>query len=227
MPGPYKRARSGSGTMSRQQSMAMTQPKNRQRLRMYKNSSIPNYVFTRIGPATTYTVNEITQAISFEFKLSDMPAYTEFTALFDKYRIDKAEVNFQLINNPNALLQTNSINSNSANNWYPKLYYCRDYDDAATVTLTQIKERSGTKMAVLEPNKVVRIKLKPAVAVQLYKTATTTGYSPKWGAFVDAAQPDVPHYGLKCVVDMLQVDPLQTFNVITEYKLWFTCKDVI
>jgi len=194
---------------------------------MYNQPSKPNYTFTRISGATTYACNDVTSAISFEFKLSDMPAYTEFTALFDKYRIDKAEVNFQLINNPNGPATLNGNTVTNACNFFPKLYYCRDYDDSSTVTLTQIKERSGTKMVVLEPNKIVRIKLKPAVAVQLYKTSTTTGYSPKWGAFVDAAQPDVPHYGLKTVIDFLQLDPIQTYNVITEYKLWFTCKDVI
>jgi hypothetical protein len=195
-----------------------------------KSFKLNTHSFSRFSAANTLDMTGTEQPLSFEFSLSSLYSYSEFTTLFDKYRLDKAVVYIQMINNPNSIIRTNLDPATASpwqnNNFYPKMWYISDHDDSSTTTIAAIKERVGVKCCVMKPNVVKRIVVKPACAVQLYRTATTTGYGPKYGQFIDMAQADVPHYGLKCVFDPLGLDPNGTFQFRYEWKLYFTCKDV-
>lgn len=200
-----------------------------------KAYSLSTHRFSRFSAAYTVEMTGTEQPLSFEFALSNLYSYSEFTSLFDKYRLDKAVVYIQMISNPDSTVKTNNtdnvtVNTGptgwNTNNFYPKLWYIPDHDDAATTTIAAIKERVGVKCCVMKPNMVKKITVKPACSVQLYRTATTTGYGPKYGQFIDMAQSDVPHYGLKCVFDPLGLDPVGTYSFRYEWKLYFTCKDV-
>jgi hypothetical protein len=116
------------------------------------------------------------------------------------YKIEKVIVKIQLINNPDAAIMPNNnpAATNNLNNFYPKIWYIRDDDDAAAETLLSIKERVGVKCKVMRPNQILNIVIKPKVAVQTYKTATATGYGPK-RMFIDCANADVPHYVSGCL----------------------------
>lgn len=194
-----------------------------------KGFSLNTHRFSRFSGAFTVDMTGTEQPLSFEFKLSDLYSYSEFTSLFDKYRLDRAVVYIQMINNPNSIAYTNVSSTGTGNvgvNWYPKMWYISDHDDSNTTTIAAIKERVGVRCCVMKPNVIKKISVKPACAVQLYKTATAAGYGPRYGQFIDMANSDVPHYGLKCVFDPLGLDPIQTFNFRYEWKLYFTCKDV-
>ena len=204
------------------------------RRRKTKNFRLNTHSFTRFT-AAQLDMTGTEQPLSFEFSLDQIYSYSEFTTLFDKYRLDKVDVYIQMITNPDAQLVTNvtagtNVNAATAyinsNNWYPKMWYINDHDDSATTTIAAIKERVGVKCCVLKPNVVKKITVKPAVAVQIYRTATTTGYGPKWGQYIDMSNTNVPHYGLKTVIDPLGLDPSGTFSFRYECKYYFTCKDV-
>jgi len=150
---------------------------------------------------------------------------------FKFYFSSETSVNF----NSTVFFQISSILGGSNNvlqgnhtNWYPKLWYCADYDDNTAETLSELKERAKTKCVVLRPNKIIKIVVKPAVTVQTYRTATSTGYAPTWNQWIDMANRDVPHYGLKFVVDCCGQDPLDTypFKLEIDRQYYFTCKDV-
>ena len=148
--------------------------------------------------------------------------------MFDNFRIDYVIMKMQLITNPDANTLNNVNSTFNSNNWFPKLWYIRDYDGGGSETLSSIKERQGVSFFVLKPNKEYSIKIMPKVAVQTYRTSTTTGYAPK-RLFLDFVNGlDVPHYGLKTVFDTLGVDPSDStgFQVRWEVKYYFTCKDV-
>jgi len=189
--------------------------------------SLNTHSFSRFSAAATVDMTGTEQPLSFEFALNSLYSYSEFTTLFDKYRLDKAIVYIQMINNPNSTWPPNTsggVNNNT--NFYPKMWYINDHDDSSTTTIAAIKERVGVKCCVMKPNVVKKITIKPACAVQLYKTAVASGYGPKYGQYIDMANSEVPHYGLKCVFDPLGLDPGQTFSFRYEWKLFFTCKDV-
>jgi len=179
--------------------------------------------FTRYGEAVTVTTSNVTEALTYNFALTDVINYAEFTALFDQYKIKMVEFKIQMINNPDAVWDTNNSTTGTTvqnqTNWFPKFWYIRDYDGGGADTLTQIKERVGVKFFVMKPNKEYTIKLKPKILVQTYKTLTSTGYAPK-SMFIDCADSGVPHYGLNAVVDCLGLNPQDAtgFRFRIEYK---------
>lgn len=227
--GKRKRSRSFSGSARRTKRAALriTRSKLSTITRRRNAKRLNTHCFSRFGAAFTLDMTGTEQPLSFEFKLSDLYTYSEFTSLFDKYKLTRAIVMIQMISNPNATWQTNTGGGvNNTNNFYPRMWYIADHDDSATTTIAAIKERVGVKSCVMQPNKIKKISVKPACAVQLYRTATTTGYGPKFNQYIDMAQSDVPHYGLKCVFDPMGLDPAGTYSFRYEWKLYFTCKDV-
>jgi len=165
----------------------------------------------------------------FNFKFDNLINAAEFSTLFDSFKITSVAITFQLINNPDAFLALSGpVNAQNVTNWFPKLWYIRDYDGGAAETLSSIKERQGVKFHIMRPNQAFTIKLSPAVSVQTYKTALTSGYGAK-RMFLDMSNGTaVPHYGLKTVFDTLGLNPDDTypFKLRWEAKYFFTCKDV-
>lgn len=163
------------------------------------------------------------------FSLDKLPSYTEFDTLYDRYKITTVIVKFQLISNPDANYFPGNNTTANADNWYPKLWYYPDYDDnTAPTSLDEVKQNARAKHFVLKPNREFTVKVKPAVNIQTYRTETTTGYSPKWNQWIDIAQVNVPHYGLKYWIDLNGITALsaQQMNVRVERLYYFVCKDV-
>lgn len=183
--------------------------------------------FMRWGSRVSNSITATDQTYSKQFTFGDVINPAEFSALYDRYMITKVVFEIQLVNNIDNGLQPNSVAA-SKSNFFPRMWYCRDYDDAAAETLDELKQRAQTKSFVLMPNKVYRIALKPAILQQVYRTAVTTGYEPKWNCWIDMAQTDVPHYGLKWCMDThgLNPDDADYFQYDTTVKMYFKCKDV-
>jgi len=184
--------------------------------------------YSRYGLASTITLTNTEDSTAYSFAFNDIISSSEFAALYDRYRLDKVIVKLQLITNPDSLLATNTNNANSSLNWFPKVWSITDHDDNNTETIAQMKERSGVKCRILRPNQTLTYAVRPAIAAMMYKTATTTGYGPKWGQWIDMNDIGVPQYGLKLAFDMQGLDPISTdgFRVNVEKKFYFTCKDV-
>lgn len=119
----------------------------------------------------------------------------EFTSLYDQFRIDWVKIQFFLKIDPSA--QTAATAS------YPRLYWFRDYDDQTLPSLNDIRENSRGKRAIMHPNRPVTIFFKPNVLSEIYRTAISTGYSPKFGQWIDASTPNLVHYGIKYAIDDL------------------------
>jgi len=225
-----KRARSMSrkrSAVSRRFKRARKAPiRGRQSRR--RNISLNMHRFSRYTAATTSVIDSLEFAQGFEYKFSDILSSAEFTTLFDRYKVDRVVNTFQLVNNPDAAAYLNDKDTGNSANFYPKMWYIRDYDDSVAESSSTLKERVGVKCVILQPNKVVRVTTKPAIATQVYRTALTTGYGPKWNQWIDCAMTDVPHYGLKVAYDCNGFDPADTrpFRVRVETKFYFSMKDV-
>jgi len=194
--------------------------------------SLSRHSYSRYSSAVTLDVTSTTLQDERQFKFEDIIGYSEFTALYDSYKMTKVVMMIQLITNPDSIIPLNqaSATTNQQTNWFPRWWYVRDYDGGGSDSLATIKERSGVRCFVLRPNKINRIVIKPKVLTQAYAGATATGYlvTQAKSMFIDMANTAVPHYGLNSVVDTLGQDPSDSypFKIRVEFKYYFTCKDV-
>lgn len=178
------------------------------------------HYFTRraqIGTIVSVNLNVPTLS-SMTYTLSQLPNVSDFTALFDQYKITHVKLYAKLTLDPSAQTAVNSF--------YPTMYYSVDHDDSATPTsLNDMREHGRTKMVVLRPNRYTAINIKPAVLNEVSRNPSgTTTFVPKWRQWVDMAHPDTVHYGLKYALDnSFNLNP--NYAVEFQAKFWFQCRD--
>lgn len=170
------------------------------------------------------------------FQLDQLVNHTEFTALFDQYKITKVVMYFKLHTNPYMIYATQYTPGTlaAAPVTFPTLWLHNDKDDSTAMARSEFQERQKTFRRVLEPNKIIKWTCRPTILAQLYRTAATTGYAPKYGQFIDCAQPNVPHYCTKWGIDYdgytlpnTAAGPYgQDLQVGVEMRYFFTMRDV-
>lgn len=139
---------------------------------------------------------------------------TDFTSLYDQYRVNYLELKFYLKIDPAA--QT------AASATITRLYWYRDFDDSgAPADLNEMRENGKTKVYVLDPYKPLTIRVKPNVVAAMYQSAVTTQYSPKFNTWLDCAQPTTPHY-----VGKFAIEDLRNTNLFVQVEgtLHFSCR---
>lgn len=185
------------------------------------------HTFSRHCAAQTVEMNGLFLSRQYEVQFNDMIQSSDFTSLFDMYRITKVTFKFQLINVPESAHQLNAVTQGNWNNWYPKMWYVMDYDGGSTETLNSIRERQGVKCRILRPNKEIKISFTPRCRILTYKTVNAEGFAPK-NIKIDMNDTDVPHYGLAVVFDTNGLDPNDTypFKIAVERKITFRCYGV-
>lgn len=128
------------------------------------------------------------------------PDYSEFTTLFDQYKIDKVDV---------MLIPTYTNTGITANvtQQLPVMVYALDDDDSAAASKLVLQEYGNARYTTLsnavmgDPRPLVTFQPKPAQAI--YQTGATFAYGeiskgPKW---IDVSYPSVPHYSFKAALD--------------------------
>lgn len=131
---------------------------------------------------------------SLQFTLGQLPNVSEFTALYDQYRINKIKVVFV------PALSGMDANAPSTQYYMPNLHSVVDYDDAtAPTSMAQLFQYPRLKRTRgLRDHKQY---FSPAVSVEVYQSGISTSYSAKWKQWLDLASTSVPHYGVKYGID--------------------------
>lgn len=129
---------------------------------------------------------------SLGFQLNQLVNYTEFTNLFDHYRINTVKVDLKTF--PNSTLVTGV--------GIPWVEYWSDHDDGTPVSAALAREVMGVKSKYFSGNKVVTsMYVKPRPLVEL---AAADGTPAPGGlrahTWINCTDSDVPHYGLKGVL---------------------------
>lgn len=144
----------------------------------------------------------------FMAQLSQVPNYTEFTALYDMYRING--VRWRL--SPRA----NSAEAGT-NQGLVKLFTAIDYDDIVTPSLTDLLQYQSLKVTNTSKEHVRYVK--PRIAAAIYQTGVGTGYGATRG-WIDCQNPTVAHYGLKYVLQQLPAGN-QSYDLQVTYYMSF------
>lgn len=167
-------------------------------------------IFERMVMGGTITPNAMAPTFgSNRITLGSLPDYTEFTSLFDAYRIAQMTVTF---------FPTLSMSGTTT---APTLYTVIDYDDDTAFTaVAPMLEYPSLMQSVA--GTVVERTFNPYAANAAY-SGTFTGYArmPR-STWVDAASPDVRYYGLKWAVDAGTA--VQTWTI--QLRVIVHCKNV-
>lgn len=153
----------------------------------------------------SFNLQTATSTGTFAFTLNAVPNYTEFTNLFDKYRIVKATINFRSNSQPQACGLTAAGTTTGYGGG--TFYYVTDYDDADAITLNDIEQYPGRRSFLIGDQKAHTITCYPAFAKQIYQSAIATGYGPGRG-YVDCTYPNIPHFGVKWFWQPYAIDPV-------------------
>lgn len=139
--------------------------------------------------------------------------FTEFTTLFDQYRINSVVFKLTMTVDPGAQAAANAV--------IPRLFYMIDNDDAAVVSgLDEFRQHSKCKIVNMLPGKTISIKFKPAVLGLIFN-GVTSAYAPKWKQWLDCLQADVPHYGIRWAIDNFTNT---NYVLRTEAKVYFSMR---
>lgn len=127
------------------------------------------------------------------FTLNSTPNSSEFTVLYDQYRIVGVKRTF--------LYSSTGADTTGSLGPYgpagaPILYMVRDYDDSNTpANINEFFQRPYVKIGRI--TSVQKMYIRPKVARPLYQGATFA-YGPSSG-WIDVANDAVPHYGIKWI----------------------------
>lgn len=151
------------------------------------------YSFKRIRQ-TTFTVNydglaQFT-ADGYVFKLSDVQSSTEFTSLYDQYKITGIKAKFFPRVN---VLQT--VNQGSTFTTIPPIGTIVDYDDAAPpANYAEATQFMGAR--IHEAFKPFSLYFKPKISTAAYSGAFTS-YTAGGSPWLDCNSPNIEYYGMK------------------------------
>lgn len=172
-------------------------------------------------------------AKDFTFSFDQIPAYTEFTNMFERYRIDKIIVEIACPNTvTSGLTDLGAAQQDVAQMFLVSL----PSDDTQRVNvsknLSAVQEMSKPKhRALVNPySKPIRIECKPNILIQTYETGALTGYTPRYSPWLFTEEYTHIHYGLSLGLyraDGGSLDPavgpnLPSLNMKTTYV--FSCK---
>jgi len=171
---------------------------------------------------TTSATGSGTIAVGQMTTFSTMVAsHTEFTTLFDQYRIDKVEYTYA----PRA----DSYDIGSAVNLpkypQPRMAFVVDRDDAAT-PLTQEALGQYENCKIIPFTKPVKITYKPNVAGAVFAAGLFNGYANQVAGWIDMSSPGVEHYGHKIWINLFGSTYGTDFKVDLTVKVWFSCRNV-
>jgi len=199
-----------------------TMRRRMRRPRLYKAIRPQNQIhqFKRTFLKGTWTLNNLTDTfVAYTFKLSDLPNYTEFTNLFDRFRIVKVAVHLipQWTNNDlNPVTSMEKVN--------PAIYSVVDTtEDAAPTALTEMYEYSNLK--ITRGGRIHTRYFSPAVLTNAFEGVAATAYIPKWKQWITTDDYATPHYAIKLAGDKTQTSS-NNFTVRVMMSYYIQCKNV-
>ena len=185
-----------------------------------KPSKTMNFSRSNIGALTiTNTLATSTQQGIQVHRLQDIPLYTEFSALFDKYKFNKIKYTWRMVNSPDATED------------FPVLftYKMNDPDSIATTPSETLCEQQPRcyRMQFSNQNTMFSQTIYPYWLGLTYAAgAATLGYdynSAKKSSYLDTHYPNIAHYGLCWFIPTIAGALTTTWKIVLdiEYSLSF------
>jgi len=142
----------------------------------------------RSTPPTVLAKGAVDQGYAVQFEASQVINWSELSALYDQYCIDKVQYVWELA--------TPFI----SNGVYPYVAVAPDYTDAtAPISASNVLELAQAKVFQFSPDKTrFAVTLKPKPAMQAFLSGVTSGYAiPSGDTWFASDNSTVDHYGIK------------------------------
>jgi hypothetical protein len=170
-----------NGQMAQRKNAAVTLPNHL----VLRSSFVKPYMFSRSFDFGQLPISAADTGFAFPFNLTQVPGSSDFTNLFDRYRINKIDVTFTLVVTPNTV--------------FPVLNIFMDDDDATIpTTKASVMERQAVQRAPFSVTRqTVSVSFEPRwVQSRTTLAGTTANLAPR-KTWIDMATPGVPHFGIK------------------------------
>lgn len=170
------------------------------------------YLFKRHGTLADLVVGNVTPTYTgYGFRLTDVPNNSEFTALFDMYKINCIKIRF-------LPQMTENISLTSVNNPYANIRFLSaiDKNDSTVTSSDQIREYQSCKVTpILKEHE--RIIYKPQIF-------DSSGYSVS--PWLATSSPSTVYYGLKTSVDPIVSSSITVMHYSVEVVYYLAFKNV-
>lgn len=162
-------------------------------------------------------------ATAHTFSLAQLPGVTEFSNLFDQYKITGARLTYTPAASEGILTPQASA---AAPLGYSRVHSVIDYDDSTAPPSEDALLEYGSHKSTA-PFQTHSRYLKPKILQEVYRSAISTSYAPRGNTYLDMAATDVPHYGVKVWVSAPNTffGTAQTIAYKVYVTLYFTCKN--
>lgn len=197
----------------------MTNISIKQSTRINRNREVHSFTRTAIlsQPVYDYTAptNFAGNGVASYFQLGQVPGSSEFTSLFDAFRIKCVRMKFIYGQNTQDASATRSI---------PNIVFVNDYDDGTVLTgLTDYGQYS--KVHVHRLDKPFEISFKPLASTAVYNGAFTGYATAAKDMWYDCASSGIQFYGAKWAIDPVVYGAGSTvigqLSIVIEYDLEF------
>lgn len=167
-------------------------------------------------------------SFGYQFSLLAIPGLTDFTTLFDSYRIKRVKITISPYSNSSGTTVSGAPNFSSDASGF--IHYAIDNDSvtnpaASESGIQELQQRAGYKVKRIVGNKPLTISFKPRYAQSAYVSGVSTGYTqgnPK--SWIDLSYSTLPHYGLIGVFEAYTpnaTSAILAMRVETKYTLEF------
>lgn len=212
MPLRYNTYRRGGRLGYRKKALKRVSRRYRTKYNFLRNivSSRVHY-FKRTVQFEPITINDTQQFGALKFQLNQLPNYTEFTALFDVYRVSAIKIKFV----PD--YGTGSLNPLTTNVLFGCFHTAIDRNDDTPVgsldELLQYDTYKQTRLTSYHSRY-----FKPMTKI------TDASFKKKW---YDTSDDDEAYYGIKYVADGTNISGGTLGNLTPYVTFYFQCKNVI
>jgi len=192
--------------------------KARKSFRKYRPKKINTKVhYFKLTYFTEYTVtNAGFVGQSNEVELQNNPAYTDFIAMFDEYKINAVQQKFVFNKN------SSDVGVTTAGYELPQLITVNDYNDK-TVLANENEAIQYETYKSRRLDRPVSRYYKPQIKIAETSSSAPVMFRSKWIATTD---PDVEHLGLKWAVDTISSATGTTIGTLKVYTtVYLACKD--
>lgn len=176
--------------------------------KIYKRPSLI-HTFSRkySGAIETISVStaDVYKGVGMSFKLSNVPNATDFTNLFDLYKINWVKLTLTFAGGVNWVQDT------YYSNFPPQLLYCYDIDDvnppASSITgWNEMQEVQASKMITVghKGKSIYTFKIYPKTLTEIYNNGITTAYKSEKAGWVDCANDGVNYFGFKYILRVMK-----------------------